>query len=1047
MKAKFIFWCFFVLAVSLHTGLFAQNSTITGKVTSAEDGAAVPGANVVVKGTTTGTVTDAEGRYSISAPGTGTLIFSFIGLVTEEVAVNNQTVVDVQLVSDLQSLQEVVVTANAIEREKKSLGYTVTEIKGDELTKGRERSFVNAMQGKVAGVQIQSNSGAPGSSTRVVIRGGTSITGNNQALYVVDGIPIDNSSFGTGDNLNNQVDAGNRGNDINPEDIESVSILKGPAAAALYGSRASNGAILITTKSGKNAAGRNKKAEVTYSGAYTFDDILRLPKFQNEFGQGAHGDVDLRENWSWGPRFDGQLRPWGQEVEGQQLQKPYVALPDNVREFFDLGRTLQNNLSIAGGNETSNYYLSLGNLNNKGIIPATGFDRTTIKLTGGTQLSNKLTSSASVNYIRTDGDLSAQGQGDNSPYNQVLQTPRDISLLALKDYTSPFNDINGFYSPYLVNPWFVLNENFYTSTMDRLIGNVQVGYKPLKWLDVTYRIGTDLYTDRRRQGFAIRRPVGQNEDVVEPGRYQEATYSVRELTSDLMVTGKRALTDDLNLSVLLGHNIRQRNESQQTGTVNELVTPGVFNFDNGNGTPTLFNYQENRRLHGVYADVNFGFRDYLFLGLTARNDWSSTLPRGNNSFFYPGVNASFVFTDALGWQGKLLSFGKIRASWAQVGNDASPYALNTYFEKGSITDGYNNSRLNFPLNGTPGFTLGNRIGNEDLKPEISESYEVGTELAFLDNRVSLEAAVYRTNSRNQILPVSIAASSGYTSKLINAGLLTNQGMELGLNATPVKAGDFTWQLSANFTRNVSQVKELFGNTRQISIGGLGGIDLVAQVGQPYGSFYISPELRDPQGNVVVDPVTGYPRTAASPQIVGNIQPEWFGGLSNTFSYKGLALNVLFDTKQGGKLYSRTMSTQEFVGTSPLTTYNDRQPFVIPGSVVETDPGVYAPNTTPVKSVEQYWTNRNDANYVIDASYVKLRELSLSYSLPKKLIDRTPFGNVQVGVSGRNLLLWTPEENTYVDPETNSFGNGNNQGFEFTSVPSTRSFGANLRFTF
>lgn len=1031
--------------------------TVTGTVRAAADNSPLPGVNVLVKGTANGTTTDADGAYNIQTPGGATLVFSFIGFASQEIAVQNRSTIDLQLSEDVTSLTEVVVTANAIEREKKSLGYAVSEIKNEELTKGKDRSVLNSLQGKVAGVLIQNASGSPGSSTRVVIRGGTSITGNNQALFVVDGIPIDNSSFGTGDNLNNQVDGGSRANDINPEDVESVTVLKGPTAAALYGSRASNGVILITTKSGKGAAARGKKAEITVSSSYTFEDILRLPEFQNEYGQGGRKQPDYRENFSWGPRFDGQVRPWGQEVDGQRRVKSYAGLSDNVEEFFDLGHTFTNNVSVAGGSETASYYASFGKLEQKGVLPSTGYDRTSVKVSGSTQLSNKFSSSASVNYIRSQGDLSVQGQG-SSVYDQVVQTPRDISLLELKDYRNKFNDLNGYYSPYTTNPWFLLNEDFYKNTVERVLGNVQLSYKPLDWLDVTYRIGTDVYTDKRRQATAIRQVSASSENSLfstpNEGRYEESTYNVREVTSDLIVTAKKDLSESLALTVLLGHNVRQRSAESQISTASELVIPGFYNLANVNGAYTSSNTESLRRLYGVYGDVNLAYRNFLFLGITGRNDWSSTLPKSNNSFFYPSINTSFVFTDAFNIGGNVLSYGKIRASAAQVGNDAEPYQLSSVFVQGAIDDGFDNTDLRFPFNGVPGFEYGNRIGNPDLKPEITRSYEVGLDLSLFKERISLEATYYNNLSRDQIINIPVPTSSGFLSKTINAGEISNQGIEVLLRVTPVIVNDFRWDLSLNYTKNESRVEELFGDVTQVQIGiSLNGASLVAQLGQPYGSFFVNAARRDPQGRVVVDGETGQPLLDSESRIIGNIQPDYIAGLTNTFTFKGLSLSVLFETKQGGTIYSRTKDLQEFVGTSPNTLLNDREPFVIPNSVIEVSPGVFEPNTAVTADAQDYWTDQSiNSNNLLDATYIKLREVALSYNLPKSLYDKSPFGNIQVGLSGRNLWLWTPSENTFIDPEVSSFGNGttaqnNTQGYEYGTLPSLRSYGANVRLTF
>jgi TonB-linked SusC/RagA family outer membrane protein len=1023
-------------------------TTISGKVTDKKDGTPLSGVTVSVKGNKISTQTNSLGQYQLSGvPANSTLVFSIVGYKNIESKASGSSL-DIGLDEEVKQLSEVVVTANAIKREAKSLGYATTTINNAELTKGKDRSVLNSLQGKVAGVQITGSSGGVGSSTRIVFRGGTSITGNNQALLVVDGIPIDNSQVDAGDNLNNQVDAGNRGNDLNPDDIESVTLLKGPAAAALYGTRAANGALIITTKTGKSLKG--KKSEIVVSSSYNLESILKLPKYQNEFGQGGQGAPDDRENFSWGPRFDGQIRPWGHQIGDSQRVKPYVGLKNNVKEFFDIGGVATNNVSFSQNNDKNSYFLSLGNVDQKGIMPGTHYNRTSIRLSGTTDISDKIYSSASVNYVRANGDLSIQGQS-NSPYDQVVQTPRDIPLLELKDYKSKFNDLNGYYGAYTINPWYLLGEDSYKSTVDRILGNVNVGYKPVSWIDISLRVGTDVSGDKRKQIESKREPdpTGQNAGAEYPGHYAETSINIREFTSDVTATAKRKLNPNLSLSVLVGHNIRQRNTDVQFSEINSLTIPGYYNLANSAQPPRTTNAYTLRRLYGLYTDINLAYKNFLFLGVTGRNDWSSTLPKGKNSFFYPSVNASFVFTDAFRLP-DAISYGKIRASAAQVGNDAAPYLLESVFVTGSVTDGFLNSRVDFPLNSVPGFTQGNVIGNPNIKPEITSSYEVGLEFGLFKNRLSFEGTVYSNRSKDQIITVPIAASSGYTTQTLNAGLITNKGIELLVRGTPVRNRNFSWEVTGTFTKNKNKVVELFPGTNQLGLGGFGGGALVAQVGEPYGSFFGASFLRSPAGNIVVDQTTGYPVTDPEAKIHGNIQPDFLTSLNNSFSYKGFSLSFLVDARKGGVFYSRTKTLQEFLGTDPRTLLNDRQPFVVPGSVILRPDGKYDVNTTPVQNAQDYWTQFSSARameQLVDASFVKLREVSLTYRLPANLFQKSFVKSVVVGLSGRNLFIWTPKENTYSDPETSSFGTGNVQGFEYGTIPSIRSYGANVRLVF
>lgn len=649
------------LVISGFTVVLAQQN-LSGKVTDKKDGSPLSGVTVSVKGNKISTQTNAQGEYQLNGvPANVTLVFTIIGYKQLEAKVSG-TIAAVALEEEAKQLSEIVVTANTIKREAKSLGYATTTINNTDLTKGKDRSVLNSLQGKVAGVQITGSSGGVGSSTRIVFRGGTSITGNNQALMVVDGIPIDNSQFDAGDNLNNQVDAGNRGNDLNPEDIESVTLLKGPAAAALYGTRAANGAIIITTKTGKSLKG--KRSEIVVSSSYNLESLLRLPEYQNEYGQGGQGAPDSRENFSWGPRFDGRVRPWGQQVGDSQRVKPYVALKNNVKEFFDIGAVATNNVSFSQNNDRNSFFLSLNNVDQKGIMPGTKYNRTSVRLNGTADLSDKIYGGASINYIRAKGDLSIQGQG-NSPYDQVLQTPRDISLLELKDYKNKFNDLNGYYGAYTVNPWYLLGEDSYTSTIDRILGNVNVGYKPISWIDISLRVGTDVSADKRKQIESIRSPDpnGQNGGIAFPGHYAETSINIREFTSDLIATGKRKIGNDFSLSVLLGHNIRQRNTDIQFSEINSLTIPFYYNLANSAQPPRTTNLYTLRRLYGVYSDINLSYKNFLFLGITGRNDWSSTLPKGKNSFFYPSTSLSFIFSDAFRLP-EFISYGKLRGGAA-----------------------------------------------------------------------------------------------------------------------------------------------------------------------------------------------------------------------------------------------------------------------------------------------------------------------------------------------------------------------------------------------
>lgn len=1067
----------FLILISLSGQVLAQSRTVKGKVTAAEDGTPIIGATILAKGTNVGTVTNAEGVYSLNVPdGVTALVVKFIGMKDTEARING-TQVDVVLSQDIRTLTETVVTANAIRRDKRSLGYSAPTVKGDEITKGQSTSALNGLSGKVAGVNITSTASAPGSSSRIVLRGGSSITGNNQALLVVDGVPIDNSSVIGGGDSRTAIDFGNRGNDINPDDIESISVLKGPAAAALYGSRASNGALIITTKTGKKG-GAARKQEIAYTSALTFSNVLKLPDFQNDFGQGYPDDtdpsgfyIDPLENFSWGPKFDGSMKEWGQAIDGKRLSKPWVAQPDNVKKFFELGKAWNNNVSLSGGNEKSTYYLSLGSLNSNGVMPSNldRYNKYSVRFNGSTELSNKFSTSIGINYTKINSNMVQGGQGNGSVYDNVLQTPRDIPLQDMDDLTNPYysygdvlrdadgNPVYGYYGAYTDQPYWVMKNFKNYNNVDRITGNFTINYKPTSWLTVVERLGGDVYSDRRRfhQPKFTFQPADHDlySAKTAVGQYAENTINVSDITHDLMVTAEKKFSNDFTASLLVGNNIRQRTISTLDAATNTagLIIPGWYNLANSSGPPLSENTYATRRLVGLYGELNLSYKSMLFVGATARNDWSSTLPAANSSFFYPSVNASFVFTELTKDTrfSEVLNYGKIRASWASVGNDADPYLLLNYYVKTAIVGNFANTQ--FPFGSIPGLTVGNTIGNPNLQPERTNAFEVGTELGFLDNRIYVDFSYYQNKSKDQILAAPISPATGFTNEVMNTGVIENKGVELSLRATPVRTSTgFTWEVFGTYTKNKNTVVSLLPGVDQVIIGGVGGMSIVAAVGRPYGTFYTRDILRDPQGRMVVSQETGLPEQTDNAVYLGSYNPDFQASWGTSLSYKGLSLSVLFDTKQGGQFFSRTSDIMSFVGTSPLTTRNGRDYTVVEPNTVYLENGNYVENkTVPTNWYDFYTSQANvpDAVHVYDASYIKLREASISYKFPRTMLNRTPFGDLSVGLFGNNLWIRTPKENTYADPEMNSGGAGNEQGFDFTAQPSLRNFGVNLKVTF
>jgi TonB-linked SusC/RagA family outer membrane protein len=1066
---RLLMTCFLLLAVCLGTAM-AQN-IIRGRVLD-EKGQGLPGAAVSVKNAPTiGAVTDLDGNFEVSAPASSTLVVQSIGYTSIEIAPGAATTVRLQAAA--KELSGTVVTALAIRREKRDIGYAATTITNDELNNGNNVSALSSLQGKTAGANITSNTGGPGGSTRVVLRGEKSISGNNNALIVVDGIPINNSSRLVGSSSLEQIDFGNRGNDVNPEDIESISVLKGPAAAALYGAAGANGAIMITTKSGRSRKGSGK-TEVTYSTSYTLSNILKYPEFQDKWGQGdfQHVPNDRRENFSWGEPFDGTLRPWGQLINGQQQVKPYVAQKNNVRDFFNTGKTWENNLSIGSGNEKSSYFLSLNTLQNDGVVPNNFYNKYSIRFNGTTQLSNNFYSSINLNYLNLHSRTEAQGQALGGVWENVLQQPRDIPIRDLKDLSNPFNgyfntDPNGvnrygYYGAYSDNPYFLADAFDNRNRMDRIIGSVNVGYQK-GGLNIFDRIGGDIVSDR----VFIKTPKytaqpfdafysGNNKTSA--GGYYESTTSSQNLYNDLIANYTRQLSQDVGLTVLLGNSIQYNRANFVGGEINYrtngLVIADFYNLNNASGPITPLNTLTETFQTGVYGSARLDFRRKLFLEVTARNDWASTLYVADSSlqrtsFFYPSTSLSYVFTED--WKNNVLTFGKVRASFASVGNSATAYANNQPGYVRQTIGGNFSTLIQFPFNNIPGYSYQGTLASTNLRPERTNSYEVGAELGFFRDRASIDFSYYYNNSIDQILSLPVASSTGFDAITKNVGDVTNKGIELAVRITPISVTNgLRWDLFGTYTRNVSEVNRLEGGVSQVVVGGTSDMSITATVGKPYGAFYGIDYMRDPQGRPVIDTNSGLPRLATDKTYLGSFQPRFIASWGTSLRFRGLTLSVLFDTKQGGVFYSNTKRILDFVGVAKETEFNDRQPFVMENSVYQNAAGNYVANDR--YETDPYLLNTSiyqsaSAVHVIDASYVKLREASISYTLPQKWLKRSAFGNLTVGAFGNNLLIWTSKANQFVDPEVNAGGATNEQGFDFTARPSLRNYGVRLSVSF
>lgn len=1035
----------------------AQTTRVTGVVVD-NAGEPVISASVVVKGTTVGVATDVDGTFVINVPeGKNILVFSLVGMRTVESKISQN--MRVVMESDEHVLGDVVVTALGIKRSEKAIGYSATSVSGDELSKSRSADVMSSLAGKVAGVQISSSAGDPGSSKSVVIRGFSSLSGSNQPLYVVDGVPMTNNATYASDGLNSSYDFGNGANAVNPDDVESMTILKGAAATALYGSRASSGVILITTKSGK----KQKGLGLEYNGGLQFATILRLPDFQNEYGMGWSGVQTYLENGSWGPKFDGSMQLWGQVYNNSQKMKPYVAMKNNVKDFFDTGVRYSNSISYNGATDKSDYFVSFSQLSDDGLLPtdADTYDKYTFSTRASFKTGN-LRIGGSVNFTTQENRFAPTGQG-LSMINSLYQMPRDISIIGLEDQNDPFNTLDYYYTPYgVTNPYIVLNSVQNRFLSDKLFGKVEATYEFSKYFNATYRLGFDSSNSETKIGVPqyakLMDPASPN--YTDMAKNEGSVYNVmdrrREINHDGLVTFDMPI-GDFQVNAIAGVNINERRVSYQTAQVTGLDNPTWFHISNSPSTPVVTERLDLRRLIGVLGQAEIGYKNMLYATLSARNDWSSTLPVSNRSFFYPGVATSFVFSEILGEEAKkILSFGKVRVAWGQTGKDADVYMIDPYFTRTNVNLGFGN--IIFPLNGVNAFTEGNVLGNPTLQPEITTEFELGANVGFFNNRITIDAAYYNRNSDKQIFSLDMDPASGYSAQNMNLGKISNKGVELLVNVRPIELRDFSWDISWNFTKNNSKVvslpEELGGSSVIYAL--TGGAGLYAEVGKPLGVFKANRVERDPEGNPVVD-AYGMPIASTEQDIIGDMNYDYEMGFSTTLKYKNVSLRADLDIRQGGLMYSRTKDINYFVGNVPQTLYNDRRTFIVPGSVqkvTNADGSIsYVENTSAISSekVYEYWGNgglEKEAEWLIDKSYVKLRSIVLSWDLPKKWLKNTFLQDANLSVFGNNLFVWTPKSNSFIDPEVTTFGNDLRGKYgEFSANPTTRQFGFNVKVKF
>lgn len=1048
----------------------AQDKVIRGTVTDIQNGEPLIGVTVVVKDArlNIGTMTDVDGKYTLSIPpGVKTILVSSIGFASQEITIGNQTLIDIALEQDITQLDEIVVTALGVERKTKALGYAVQEVQGEELAEAKEANVLNSLSGRMAGVQVTGGNSGIGSTSLITIRGeGSLIPGNNSPLFVVDGVPIaTNRTVSNRAEGNLETDYGNGAQDINPDDIASISVLKGPSASALYGSRGANGVILITTKSGQGQKGIG----VSFNQSVTWEEPLRIPEYQNEYGQGAGGEFEFVDGFgagvndnideSWGPPLDGRLiaqhnsptssglragdfalRPRNEDgsFADTTTPLPWVANPNNIEDFFETGHTITTNVAFSGSNDDGHFRVSYTNLANEGILPNTDYNRRTFALNGSYKLNENIKATASVNYVN--------GFSDNRPNNSYgtenimylwVWFGRQIDMSTLENYWQPgLEGIQQFNYNYNWhdNPYFTMNENTNEFDKDRVFGNLRLDIDITDELSLMLRSGADFSSELRRgkRAFSTQRFAN--------GQYREDYLYAEEVNHDFLLTYNKEINADFYTSISIGGNIREVDDYYRRVSANSLSVPGIYSLENAAEPLTKTFIDEEKEVHSLYGFANVAYKNMLFLDITGRNDWSSTLPSSDWSYFYPSFSLSAVLSDMFVLP-SVISFAKVRAGWASVGNDTDPYQL------------VNTFGFSEPWGSSQRVTIPRDLKNPELKPERANSFEVGTDIRLFSGRLGVDFTYYRTNTENQILSLPVAITSGFTSRVINAGEIENQGIEIMLNANPVRLRNgFSWNTSVNFTRNRGEVKSLTGGLEEYTISS-NYLQVIARVGERMGDVYGTgfAQVDDPNSpfdGEVIHNEDGFAIRDPELRNLGNYNPDFMVGFQNNFSYRGINLGVLFDWRHGGVVMSRTVLIGGTSGMMDFTA-EGREEGIISEGVIENGDGSFRPNDVRLSGRDYYWWRYNRGNEEVgmyDASYLKLREVKIGYTFPKSLYTNLPIQSITLSAVGRNLALWT--ENPHFDPETISFDEGTIvPGVEDMATPSSRSMGFNLNVKF
>jgi TonB-linked SusC/RagA family outer membrane protein len=1066
----------------------AQTRKVSGKVTD-EKGMPVSGASVVEKKSRKGISTTIDGDFTIQVPVGATLIISYVGFEKKEIIVGDAQNLSISLRPVNGALNEVVVTALGRSQSKAKLGYSTATFNSGMINKNGVVAPLDGLEGKVAGAEI-SDIGGPGASTKVILRGyGVISGGNNQPLYVIDGVPLADPSAGSNPNpLLGGTDFGNGMTFINPNDIESITILKGTAASSLYGSLARNGAVMITTKKG-----RSGKLVIEYDGSADISKVGKLPQYESEFGQGWGGQFNLDENGSWGPKLDGKERLWGSVVDNSQLLKPYSATKNELRDFYETGSDLNNNLSLSGGNETNRFYFSYGNVFSNGIVPTSVdyLQRHTFALRTNSNF-GPFSINTSFNYVNRNLNVPNTGQNDNGQgggvFQSILQVPVDLPLSNFKDFNNKFFNVNNYFTPYAENPYYGLNENGDNQKSDRFFGNLDMSFKFGKSFSAEYRLGGDFLNARTMDWNQPNAPApgswraGANPEGApanpDAGSFTQGSDYNGVINMDVFLKYNKDLTNKFNLDLLGGANENQVSTRSEYAHVTPLVIPGFFDLSNSTNRPTASDVTTLSRNMGIYAQATLGYNEELYLTLNARNDWSSTLPTSNDHLFYPGANLAWIVSNTLGLSdNNFLSFLKLRLAYGKTGAVPQPYQVYGELVSGGISLPF--GALSSPFNGTSAFSISNTINNADLQPILTNESELGMEARFLKGRIGIDADYYDKITKGQIFSVPIASSTGYTNLVENLGQISNKGIELTLNARPVDGRDFRWSFTYVYSRNLNNVDNLYGSQDQHPlingvISGSSVLEERAPVGKTVASIYATTAAVSPSGQIVVDPVTGLPQqNEVALDQFGNPN-KYFGsglytytmGMTNTFTYKNFQLSGSLDFRYGGVMYSSTADLTLFDGNAAATTYNDRKPFIIPNSVVASAGSggqtIYTPNTTYIGNTAPfngetddtyayYYTGQSPTSIgmrIFDRSFLKLRDINLTYTIPASISKRLKANSLSVGAYARNFILWTPSANKYVDPEGTNFGNDlAGQLGEFSTEPLSKQYGIIIKAVF